>query len=179
MNRSNFIAGRLRVVLRRPGGPPLMQRRAHNTVMRSGAELIAALFRGDANTPINGMAVGIDNTPASPPYEMIGLTTTHPDGSPAVQQAAVILPPDVMRVEVLPEEFKVRVSIRSIIPESAAVSPDPDDPRVMIGEAALGVLAADGQRLERIYNRVVFEPVPKTSEHEMALYWEIDFPYGP
>ena len=179
MNKQKSIEGRLRLVLRRPGGPILMQRRARNTVMRSGAELIAALFRGEASTPINGVAVGIDNTPASPPYETAGLTTTHPDGSPAVQQAAVSLAPDVMRVEVLPEEFKVRVTVRSVIPESAAVSPDPDDPRVMIGEAALGVLAADGQSLERIYNRVVFEPVPKTSEHEMALYWEIDFPYGP
>lgn len=179
MNRQHSIDGRLHIVLRRPGGSFLVQRHARNTVMRSGAELIAALFRGEVNTPINGVAVGIDNTPASPPYEMVGLTTTHPDGSPAVQQAAVPIPPDVMRVEVLPEEFKIRVSVRSIIPESAAVSPDPEDPRVMIGEAALGVLSADGQRLERIYNRVVFEPVPKTSEHEMALYWEIDFPYGP
>jgi hypothetical protein len=49
---------------------------------------------------------------------------------------------------------------------------------VHIGEAALGVLAADGNSLATIYNRVVFEPVPKTRDQEMAFYWEIDFPYG-
>ena len=49
----------------------------------------------------------------------------------------------------------------------------------MLGEAALGVLAEGGESLERIYNRVVFEPIPKRSDHEVALYWEVDFPYGP
>jgi hypothetical protein len=42
----------------------------------------------------------------------------------------------------------------------------------------LGVLTADGTGLARIYNRVVFEPVPKTEAHELALYFEVDFPYG-
>lgn len=178
-NKRNMIEGRLHLVLREPGGAPIQERRVSNTVMRSGAELVAALFRGELATPINGMAVGIDNTPATPPYEITGLTTTHPDGSLAVQQAAVTIQPEVMRTDVLPDELKVRVSVRAVIPETHATSPDADDSRVMLGEAALGVLAEGGESLAHIYNRVVFEPIPKTSDHEVALYWEVDFPYGP
>ena len=44
--------------------------------------------------------------------------------------------------------------------------------------ACLGVLAPDGQSLSRLYNRVVFDAVPKTALHELALFWEVDFPYG-
>jgi hypothetical protein len=178
-NKRNVLEGRLHIVLCKPGGMPIMERYACNTVVRSGAELVAALFRGELSTPINGMAVGIDNTPTSPPYEMTALTTTAPDGTPVIQNAAVTIPPEAMRVEVLTQELKVRVSVRGVIPETHANSPNPDDPPVMIGEAALGVLAEGGATLAQIYNRVVFEPIPKTSAHELALYWEIGFPYGP
>jgi hypothetical protein len=156
-----------------------MQRYGRNTVVRSGAELVAALFRGELSTPINGMAVGIDNTPTSPPYEITSLTTTAPDGTPVIQNTTIALTPELMRVEVLAQELKVRVSVRGVIPETHANSPNPDDPPVMIGEAALGVLAEGGASLAQIYNRVVFEPIPKTSAHELALYWEVAFPYGP
>ncbi|MCI0508180.1 MAG: hypothetical protein L0Z73_19050 [Gammaproteobacteria bacterium] len=178
-NKRNLIEGRLHVVLRKPGGAPIMERHVSNTVMRSGAELVAALFRGELSTPINGMAVGIDNTPATPPYEITALTTTHPDGSPAIQQATVVIQPEVIRTDVLTDLLKVRVTVRAVIPENHATSPDGNDPRVMLGEAALGVLEEGGESLARIYNRVVFEPIPKTPDHEVALYWEVDFPYGP
>ena len=178
-NKRNVIEGRLHIVLCKSGGRPIMERYARNTVVRSGAELVAALFRGELSTPINGMAVGIDNTPTSPPYEITTLTTTAPDGTPVIQNAAVAIEPAVIRVEVLTGELKVRVSVRGVMPETHANSPDPADPPVMIGEAALGVLAEGGAALGQIYNRVVFEPIPKTSAHELALYWEVAFPYGP
>jgi hypothetical protein len=40
------------------------------------------------------------------------------------------------------------------------------------------VLAADGLSLAGVYNRVVFEPVAKTRDQELTLYWDIDFPFG-
>lgn len=173
------IEGRLRLVLRKPGGPPLVEREVCNTVVRSGAELLAALFRGEVSTPVNAMAVGIDSTPPSPPYEVTALTTATLAGDAAILRPAVVVSAESMRTEVLASEFKVRVHVRGVLPQDRGIGPDPANPRVLIGEAALGVLAEDGEHLERIYNRVVFEPVPKTDEHELALYWEVDFPFGP
>ncbi len=177
-DRPAKIEGRLRLLLRQPGGPVMEERRGHNAVLRSGAELVAALFQGSLTTPVNGMAVGIDPTPPSPPYERTALTTTTSTGEPALLRAGVGVAPEDMTVEVLPEEFKVRVFVRGVIPPDRAVSPDDTVERVDIGEAALGVLAPAGDGLSQLYNRVVFEPLPKTRDQELVLYWEIDFPYG-
>jgi hypothetical protein len=178
MRRSNCIKGRLRLELRDPGGRLLAERRASNMVLRSGAELVAALFSGKAATPVNGVAVGINPTPSSPPYEGTTLTTAAPDGTAVLAQAACALDPALMQAEVLANELKVRISIRSVMGANRAVSPDANVKAVNIGEAALGVLSGDGKSLVRIYNRVVFEPVPKGRDQELALYWEVDFPYG-
>lgn len=177
-NDRRIIRGCLRLAVRRPGGTVVARRQAANTVVRSGAELVAELWSGQVSTPVNGMAVGLDDTPSSPPYEITALTTTTPTGDPAILRPAVALRPEDLTTEVLADELKVRVSLRAVVPPDQATSPDEDNPRVMIAEAALGVLAAEGDRLTEIYNRVVFEPVPKTADHELALYWEIDFPYG-
>jgi|GEM_PF-360041 len=176
--RRCVIAGRLHLVVYDSHRQRVCQRRACNTVMRSGAELIAALFSGELATPINSIGVGIDNTPSSPPYEATTLTTTFPDGTPALERAAVALEPGALTAAVVANEFKVRVSVRAVIPATHALSTNPADPRVLISEAALGVLAEDGNSLAQLYNRVVFEPIPKTDDHEITLYWEIDFPYG-
>ena len=29
-----------------------------------------------------------------------------------------------------------------------------------------------------LYNRVVFAPVDKGDDHELTLFWEVEFPYG-
>ncbi len=172
------IEGRLHLVVRRSDGAVVGERRASNTVLRSGAELVADLFGGQALTPINGIAVGLDSTPSSPPYEAAALTTTTPEGEPALLRTAAALPAEAIETEILADELKVRVRVRGVIPEDHAAGAEEGVERVLLGEAALGVLAADGESLERIYNRVVFEPVPKTQDHELALYWEVDFPYG-
>jgi len=52
-------------------------------------------------------------------------------------------------------------------------------PTLLVRGKQSDVLSEDGASLARIYNRVTFEPVPKESEHELALYWEVFFPYGP
>jgi hypothetical protein len=166
------------LAVRDPGGALIAERRASNVVLRGGAELVAALFSGSAATPVNGVAVGVDPTPSSPPYEATRLTTTAADGTPVLQQAASPIDPAGVRAEVLADQLKVRVSLRSVIGPNRAVSPDPEVRMVQIAEAALGVLAPDGDSLSTVYNRVVFEPVPKNRDQEMALYWEIDFPYG-
>ena len=172
------IEGRATVILRRAGDPrPLLVRRSKNAVLRSGAELLAALFTDGGASPVNGAMVGLGEEPPNPPYEG-GPTVTAPGGAPLLlRPTAVILPAD-RSVATLATEFKVRVTVRAVVPAANAVDPTNPANRVEITEASLGVLTADGTGLARIYNRVVFEPVPKTEAHELALYFEVDFPYG-
>lgn len=172
------ITGRLAIALRAPGGAPLLVRRARNAVLQSGAAMLAAMFRGEAGAAPTGFAVGLDATPPGPPFASAPLTTTRPDGSPGIVRPAAALAADAISVATIADELLVRVTVRGVLPADAATSPDGPDAQVAIAEAALGVLAADGLSLSRIYNRVVFEPVPKTAAHELALFWEIDFPYG-
>ena len=153
-------------------------RRAKNTVMRGGGELIAGLFDGSVTSPINAMAVGLNPDPSEPPYEVTALTTTAGDGSNLLERPAAALAGDAFSSAVDAETFRIVLTVHGVIPADRAVSPDADVDSVEIGEAALGVLAADGESLERIYNRVVFEPLPKRRTHELAFYWEVDFPYG-
>ena len=172
------IEGRVTVILRHPGDRrPLLIRRADNAVLRGGAELLAALFSGGATSPVNGAMVGVGEEPPNPPYED-GPTITAPGGAPLLlRPTAVILPAD-LTVTTLASEFKVRVIARAVLPAGNAVDPANPANRVEITEASLGVLTPDGSGLARIYNRVVFEPVPKTDAHELALFFEVDFPYG-
>ncbi len=179
----NRISGSLAMELRSSTGEVILRRRARNTIQVDGARLLAELFSGMASSAINGIAVGVDNTPSGPPYEQ-GLTTTDIDGNPVMLNPAVAIDPKEFEVETIEAENRVRVSIRTVLPQSAAISPedesepDSDSNVVMIGEAALGVLSSQGDALERIYNRVVFDSIPKSSEHELAFYWEISFPFG-
>lgn len=159
-------------------GRVLAERRARNTVMRAGAELIAGLFGGAVTTPVNAMAVGLNADPAEPPYEAASLTVTAADGATLLQRPAAALAPDAITTSVDTETFRVIVAIHGVIPADRAVSPDPETDSVEIGETALGVLSPDGDSLARIYNRVVFEPLPKRRAHELAFFWEVDFHYG-
>jgi hypothetical protein len=146
------IIGSLAIELREPDGTVVLRRTARNSVMRGGAELIADLFRGTA--------------------------ATNPDASPALTRFAIPLAPDATSVTVLEDALKVRVRVRGLVPADFAQNADTTQTSVAIGEAALGVLAADGASLARLYNRVVFEPIQKEQDQEIALYWDIDFPFG-
>ncbi|UFN46887.1 hypothetical protein LPC08_12690 [Roseomonas sp. OT10] len=176
-NRGPRIEGRLTLELREPGGPVLLRRHARNAVLRGGAELLADLFRGAVATPINGAMVGVGDEPPNPPYES-GPTVTGPGDTPRLLRPTAPIAPADLTVETIADEFRVRLTARALLPAANAVDPEDSAARVEITEASLGVLAADGLSLARLYNRVVFDPVPKTDAHEIALYFEVDFPYG-
>ena len=174
-----LIQARLHLMQRHiRSGRIVAERRAKNTVMRGGAELIAGLFDGSRTTPVNAMAVGLNADPSDPPYEATALTVTAGDGTVLLERAAAALEADAITTDVDTENFRVVLTIHGVIPADRAVSPDAGTDSVEIAEAALGVLAPDGESLETIYNRVVFEPLPKRRTHELAFYWEVDFPYG-
>jgi hypothetical protein len=171
------IEGRLHIHVRDARGRVIAQRDVPNTVFQSGAILVAELFSGMVSTGVNGMGVGTDPQPSAAPYETVELDTNDDAGLPLVGPVAVVLDPENVVVEPLPDEMRVRVMARGVIPPEGARAVDGDP--VDIAEAALGVLAEDGLSLARIYNRVTFEPVPKRPEHDLDLYWEVFFPYGP
>jgi hypothetical protein len=173
-----MISGRLTVALRPPGGAPVLLRKAHNAVLRSGAEMLAALFRGEAGAAPTGFMVGLSDEPPAPPFDPTPPVVLRPDNTPGILRPAAALGPDAMTISVLPEDMLVRVAVRATLPADAGTSPDGPEVQVDVAEACLGVLAPDGQSLSRIYNRVVFDAVPKTAQHELALFWEVDFPYG-
>lgn len=175
MPNLNAITGSLVAELREPGGPVLARREAQNTVLRSGAELIADLLSGKANTSLTGVAVGIDPEPSAPPYERSSLTITV-DGAPVIENT--VQPLAIDDADVFVDEFQIKLRFRSVLPPGMGAPTDEAATTADIGEAALGVLAEDGEHLARIYNRVVFEPIPKRREHELTLYWEISIPYG-
>lgn len=166
----------LTVELVRPGGSVLARRRAHNTVFASGANLVGELLFGRVATPVNGMGVGTNAQPSSAPYDSATLDTTDETGTPLVGPVAVALDPESVVLRTEPDDLRVRVTLRAVVPAAGANAADGGP--VRIAEAALGVLAEDGRSLARVYNRVTFEPVPKEPEHELALYWEVFFPYG-
>ncbi len=177
MPTPNTITGSLIAELREPGGPVICRREAHNTVLRSGAELIADLLSGRASTPINAVAVGIDPEPSAPPYERTSLTIAI-DGTPVIGNVAQPLTITDAEPQVASDDFQIKLRFRSVLAPGMGAPLDETQVAADIGEAALGVLAEDGLSLARIYNRVVFEPIPKRREHELSLYWEISIPYG-
>jgi hypothetical protein len=174
---AGVVEGRLRLDVRDRRGLVVARRVVPNTVFQSGAMLMAELFSGRAATPVNGMGVGTDPQPSAAPYESVVLDVNDEAGQPLVGPVAVALAPDDVAVDTLPDELRVRVTARGVLPPEGARAADGGP--VDIAEAALGVLADDGLSLARIYNRVTFEPVPKRPEHDLALYWEVFFPYGP
>jgi len=121
--------------------------------------------------------VGIGEEPANPPYEA-GPTITDGAGVVRLLRPVAAIAPADCTVATIADEFRVRVTVRALLPAINAVDPTDPATRVEITEASLGVLDGPGTGLAQIYNRVVFEPVPKTDAHELALYFEVDFPYG-
>ncbi len=166
----------VRVELAVPGGPVVVRRQVRNTVFASGAGLLSELAFGRVATPINGMGVGTNAQPSSPPFEDVTLDVTDETGTPLEGPVAVPLEDDAVEITPEPEELRVRVAVRAVLPPQGARAADGQV--VRIAEAALGVLSDDGLSLARAYNRVTFEPVPKEARHELALYWEVFFPYG-
>jgi len=148
-------------------GRTLQCRRAHNAVMQKGAELIAQLFSG-TGAPISHMGVGNRETVEGPAFEVTELVNTEDsNGQTLAGETLAPLPENSMKIEPDPEHHRIRVTIRGVMPEDAAVG--------TVREAGLLAETADGMVL---YNRVEFEPIEKGDDHELTLFWQIDFPFG-
>jgi hypothetical protein len=149
-----------------PDGTVLAERRAHNTVLTGGARLVASLFAG-TGAPITHMGVGTSD--ADP--DDVDVDALHNDadgdGAALAGDTTAPIPAESFAAAVVPEQRVVRVRVRATLPAAAAVG--------RIREAGLVSQGADAAVL---YNRVVFAPIDKRDDHELTLFWEVDFPFG-
>ncbi len=164
------MRGRLRAELRGPAGQLVAVRRAKNTVMRGGATIIAELFAGQGE-PITHMGVGTSD--AAP--EDVGVEALRNEAvgeSPALTGATTTpVAPGSIRFDVDETRRLVTVRLRATLPADAAVG--------RVREAGLVQRTeGDGGPVDRLYNRVIFAPIDKGDDHELTLFWEVDFPFG-
>jgi hypothetical protein len=158
----------LQLELRDRDGTVVARRRAHNAVMKSGADLIARLFAGQG-TPITHMAVGTSDTEPDN-VARTALRNEAVGGVPALQGAVDVAIPAAAfegHIDDDPARRVVRIRFHATLPESAAVG--------TVREAGLISRGDDGDVL---YNRVIFAPFQKGDDHELTLFWEVSFPYG-
>lgn len=165
------MRGRLRAELRRRGGELVAERRATNTVMRGGARIVAELFAGQGG-PVGHMGVGTSD--AAPEDVAVDALRNEEVGESPPLAGATTTPVAAgsVRFEVDDTRRLVTVRLRATLPADAAVG--------RIREAGLlqRTTPEDGEPTDRLYNRVIFAPIDKGDDHELTLFWEIDFPFG-
>lgn len=147
-------------------GTVVDERRAHNTVMQSGAQLIADLFAG-TGSPITHMGVGTNDADPDDVAITALANDTNGDDEPLAGDTAGAIPTDAFTATVVPERRVVQVRVRGTLASDAAVG--------RIREA--GLVSQSGATTV-LYNRVVFAPVDKRDDHELTLFWEVEFPFG-
>lgn len=160
------MKARLHLRLTDRRGAVVDERRATNTVVTSGAQLIADLFAG-TGAPITHMGVGTDDT-APDDVAVTALTNdVNGDDDPLTGDTLGAIPAEAFTTTVVPERRVVQVRVRGTLAADAAIG--------RIREAGLVSQRDTGTVL---YNRVVFAPVDKRDDHELTLFWEVDFPFG-
>lgn len=161
------MRARLNIHLIDRAGATVAQRNASNSVMRAGADLIARLFAG-SGTPITHMGVGISDAPETDTFATAALTNTPVGGAEPLQgEVEAAIPAEAFSVALDEVRRVVRVRVRGTLPAAAAVG--------VVREA--GLISRSGENAV-LYNRVIFAPIIKGDDHELTLFWEIDFPYG-
>ena len=147
----------LRLELRRTNGGLITVREAHNSVLRSGAGLLANMF-AMKSTGITHMAVGSSDAPESQDFATTALTNA----------TEVTISPDAFQIDP-PDPVKrvVRVRVQGTVPAALNLG--------TVREA--GLVAHNGDTAS-LYNRVVFAPIDKAADHELTLFWEVGFPFG-
>lgn len=158
------MRGRIRLELKATNGETVEVREASNAVMRAGGQLVARLFTGQGK-PITHMGVGTSDAPEPDTFATVSLSNDA--GSPLSGGTEAAIPPEAFVIDLDETRRVVRVRVRATLPLAAAVG--------TVREA--GLLSRDGANAV-LYNRVTFAPIPKGNDHELTMFWEVNFPYG-
>jgi hypothetical protein len=149
-------------------GATVAERRAANSVMRGGAELVANLFAGKG-TPITHMVVGTNDEPEGDQFSTIALANAAVGGEPALTGGTEApIPPEAFVITTDPTHRLSTVRIHATLPAASAIG--------TVREA--GLLARASADAATLYNRVTFAPLAKNADHELTMFWEVSFPYG-
>lgn len=160
------MRARLHLTLTTVDGRTVEERRASNTVLTSGARLIADLFAG-AGSPITHLGVGTSDAD-SEDVGVAQLTNAANGDDPPLEGGTLgAIPADAFVATVVPERRVVELRIRTTLPPDAA-----------IGRVREAGLVSQSEAGTVLYNRVVFAPVEKRRDHDLTLFWEIEFPFG-
>lgn len=160
------MRGTLHLTLTDHRGHVVAGRRSRNTVLRAGGRLVADLFTGGAG-PVTHMGVG---TSDADPTSVTVTALANDDGEGGAGLAGPTtapIPAEAFSTTVDEQTRRVLVRARATLPDDAAVG--------TVREAGLIARTDDGDVL---YNRVTFAPLDKGDDHEMTLFWEVEFPYG-
>jgi hypothetical protein len=160
------VRARLRLELTDAVGAVLATRRARNAVMRDGSLLVAQLFAGaGAATRITHMGVGTSDVPEADTFTTTALANADP---PLAGDIETAIAPEAFAITTDTDRRVTLVRVRATLGQAAAIG--------TIREAGLLSRTEGGGGV--LYNRVTFAPVDKGDDHEMTLFWEIEFPYG-
>jgi hypothetical protein len=167
----------VRLELRNDAGDIVDVRRAKNSVMKSGAELLANLFTGKGSKGITHMGVGSSGEAEEGTFVRDALTAGDGPDALAGGSETAIAPEDFV-VKADADRRVIIVQVHATLPKSAAVG--------TLREAAL--LSQETEPLPndlngfllvtKLYNRVTFAPIKKQDDHELTMFWEVTFPYG-
>jgi hypothetical protein len=146
------------LAVRDHNGLLVAERRAPNSVLRQGAELVAKLFAGQATTPIDAVRVGFGTEPLAADE-----TALRPPPTP-VDAGALTSP-------VAPGDCTVSTDRDDLVQVAITAAFTPIAPLTDVTEAGL----AGGDVL---YNQVLFDPVTLRPGQAVTFFWEIDFPFG-
>ncbi|HVE70032.1 MAG TPA: hypothetical protein VNI54_01590 [Thermoanaerobaculia bacterium] len=160
----------VRLELRDEAGEIIGVRRAKNSVMKSGAEMLADLFTGKSTAAITHMGVGISGESEEGTFVRDTLTTAGDAPDALTGATDTTIAPADFTIKADPERRLVVVQCHATLPKSAAVG--------TLREAALLSRAGGEPVVTKLYNRVTFAPIRKQDDHELTMFWEVTFPYG-
>jgi hypothetical protein len=162
------MRGRLHLEVHDESRQRVGARDATNAVMRAGAGLLAALFAGSGN-PITHMGVGTNDEPEPGDFSRTALANEAVGGTPPLTGATeVAIAAEAFTTEIDEPHRLVRVRVRATMPAAAAIG--------TVREA--GLLSRTSDTEATLYNRVTFAPIVKGDDHELTMFWEVEFPYG-
>jgi hypothetical protein len=158
------MRARLHLRLTTLAGETVAERRALNSVMRGGAELVANLFAGQGS-PITHMVVGTSDAPESDAFSSTALANEPPGLTGGVEAP---IPSEAFVVTIDETKRLATVRVHGTMPADHAIG--------TVREA--GLVARANADTATLYNRVVFAPLTKADDHELTMFWEVSFPYG-